>query len=248
MLSNLIGDLAKLTLAIACIYFIGGAYVSRCRPQWSRALKQRRISKLLLLILATIAVKLTEDVQGGESGPLDRSILLFIHAHVPGALTGWFEALTVSGSGAVQIALTVAVTLALLFLGHRREALLMAASVGGGALLVLLVKTLSARERPELWNAAWYWGSSFPSGHTLVVAAFATAAVLSLRRVAPTARWQAPVSALAVSWIVLVAASRLVLGVHWPTDVVVAACLGACVPLAINMALDLSRIGRHTRP
>jgi len=247
LLSNLIGDIAKLTLAIACIYFIGGAYVSRRRPQWSRALKQRRISTLLLLILAGVAMKLTEDVEGGESGPLDRAILLFIHAHVPGALTGWFEALTVSGSGAVQIALTVASTLAFLLFGHRREAVLMAASVGAGALLVLLAKTLSARERPELWNAAWYWGSSFPSGHTLVVAAFATAAVLSLRRIAPTARWQAPVSALAVSWIVLVAASRLVLGVHWPTDVMVAACVGAVVPLAISLALELRRGGRRAR-
>ena len=36
----------------------------------------------------------------------------------------------------------------------------------------------------------------------------------------------------------LVALSRLVLGAHWPTDVLAAAVLGVSIPLAISTLLD----------
>ncbi len=102
-----------------------------------------------------------------------------------------------------------------------------------------VVKTLVGRERPQLWQTQWYWGSSFPSGHTLVVAAFATAVALGIARLRPASR-DLVVSA-AFAWILLVALSRLVLGVHWPTDVLAAACIGASLPLAISLGVEFWR-------
>ena len=64
----------------------------------------------------------------------------------------------------------------------------------------------------------------------------ATAAVLCVGRIRPAARGVA--LWLAFSWIVLVACSRLVLGVHWPTDVLAAACIGAFLPLAMWIVLE----------
>ena len=94
----------------------------------------------------------------------------------------------------------------------------------------------AGRARPALWATEWYWGSSFPSGHTLVVAAIATAGVLCVSRIRPAARGAA--LSLAFVWILLVALSRMVLGVHWPTDVLAAAFIGAFLPLAISVALE----------
>ena len=101
---------------------------------------------------------------------------------------------------------------------------------------VYALKVLIGRARPALWESQWYWGSSFPSGHTLVVAAFAMAAALAVGRLLPAARTTALAAALA--WIARVAASRLVLGAHWPTDVLAAACVGAAIPLGIGLALE----------
>lgn len=135
--------------------------------------------------------------------------------------------------------LATVVALALLWSKHRFEALLIAAAVTSAAILVFLLKMLVGRARPALWDTTWYWGSSFPSGHTLVVAAFATAAALCVIRIRPAARNLA--LALAIVWITLVALSRLVLGVHWPTDVLVAACIGAFLPLAMSVVLALRK-------
>ena len=104
---------------------------------------------------------------------------------------------------------------------HRFEALLLSTSVSAAAAVVYTVK---------LRETQWYWGSSFPSGHTLV-AAFATAGALVVGRLCPVAREAALVAALA--WIML--------GVHWPTDVLAAACVGAALLLALAIALDARR-------
>ena len=76
-----------------------------------------------------------------------------------------------------------------------------------------------------------------PSGHTLSTAAFATAAALCVARIWPRAGSVAMV--LAVLWTCLVAVSRLVLGVHRPSDVLSAVCLGAFIALLISVANDV---------
>jgi undecaprenyl-diphosphatase len=237
LLTESIEDIAKLALIVASLYFALGAYVRRTRPAWSGPLEKRRLTILSMLVLAVSAIKVSEEVIGGESGPIDQAILLFIHRHDPDTLAGFFEAVTFTGSSKVLLPLAAAATIALLLARRRLEALLLAASVISAAAVVYIVKTLVGRERPALWETEPYWGSSFPSGHTLVVAAFATAAALCVSRIRPAARKVA--LSIAILWISLVAISRLVLGVHWPTDVLAAACIGAFLPLAISVALEL---------
>jgi len=234
---ELIKDIAKLSLIIAGLYFALGAYVRRKQPAWSEPVAKRRLTVLLILVLTVSGIKVIEDVLGRESGPFDEAILLFIRSHVPSTLTGFFEAVTFTGSSKVLVPLATAVTIALLCMRRRFEALLLAASVISGATVVYVVKTLVGRDRPALWETEWYSGSSFPSGHTLVVAAFATAATLCVSRIWPRARPFAV--SITIFWISLVALSRLVLGVHWPTDVLAAWCIGAFLPLAISVALEL---------
>ncbi|GGF74118.1 hypothetical protein GCM10007301_37410 [Azorhizobium oxalatiphilum] len=102
-------------------------------------------------------------------------------------------------------------------------------SVAATSLAVLVVKYILGRARPyevlhlpgpnahltfELFRLQASY-SSFPSGHSTVVFAFAVSAALLF----PKARWW--LIALAV----LVAASRVVLGSHFPSDVIAAAAI-----------------------
>ena len=120
----------------------------------------------------------------------------------------------------------------------------MAATMVTAPLVSYLLKSLVERTRPALWEAHWYWGSSFPSGHTLSTTAFAYAAVLCAARIWPQRRGPVTLLAgLAILWTASVALSRMVIGVHWPTDVLTSIGLGVVIPLFFKRTFDLHQ--RH---
>jgi undecaprenyl-diphosphatase len=111
-------------------------------------------------------------------------------------------------------------------------ALLPAATMAGTAVVgIALYKALKhrlVRERPYVTFAGIRVGTppldrySFPSGHTLHAVAFTTQATAHF----PELAW------LLVPFAALVAASRVVLGLHYPTDVLAGALLGASLAAA----------------
>jgi undecaprenyl-diphosphatase len=239
MILKVIEEIAELLLIVASLYLTLSFYIQRYRPAWSKALQDRRFKTLLALILSVTAIKVSEDVLGGESGLIDSNILIFIHSHVANSMNRIFEIVTLTGSSKVLFPLATVTTIIFLNQNHRAEALLLAASVISSACTIYIIKMIVNRSRPILWNTEWYWGSSFPSGHTLAVTAYATAVVLCLDGIKPESRILP--SIIATTWVLLVAISRLVLGVHWPTDVLVAICIGAFLPIAISSLFKLSK-------
>ena len=236
---ELVSDVAKLGLFVACAHVALNAWSRRRRPQWTEPLTRRRFAVLGTLTLVVSAIKVIEDVVAKESGVVDEAVLWFVRDHVPAALGGFFNAVSLSGSARVLLPVAFLATVMLLVFRRGFEAFLLGVSAATAPLLVYALKTLVGRARPALWETQWYWGSSFPSGHTLSTAAFSTAAALCVARIRP--RYGNMAMSLAIAWTCLVALSRLVLGVHWPSDVLVAMCLGAFIPLLISVAFDLHR-------
>jgi hypothetical protein len=57
MLSNIVADIAKLSLFIVCAYVLLGAYARRRRPQWTEHLAKRRLAVLGILTWPSVASK-----------------------------------------------------------------------------------------------------------------------------------------------------------------------------------------------
>jgi undecaprenyl-diphosphatase len=111
-------------------------------------------------------------------------------------------------------------------------------SVAGGVLIGQTMKWAYARPRPELVpHGAEVFTASFPSGHSMM------AAVVYLTVGALLARTQADrgvkvyILVVAVLLTVLVGASRVYLGVHWPTDVLAGWALGGLWALVCLVAM-----------
>jgi undecaprenyl-diphosphatase len=95
----------------------------------------------------------------------------------------------------------------------------------GDSVATNLVKGIVDRARPALEPAAATLGPSFPSGHSSMAAAmFAAIALLAGRRRSPETR--AMLAGLAVGVAVAVACSRVLLDLHWASDVVAGLAFG----------------------
>jgi undecaprenyl-diphosphatase len=144
---------------------------------------------------------------------------------------------TWAGSAWVLVPLGAICCLAFVRAGLHRQALAIALSFGGAWLLWVLVKLLVARPRPPVEHLQTVSGSSFPSGHATQASAFWLALVLALRSAGVSDAAGAVVSAIALTLLVAVAASRVYLGVHYPGDVIAGALLGAAWATLVSRRL-----------
>ena len=139
--------------------------------------------------------------------------------HALGAVSHWHRPQAVATASALALAV-------LLWRRQGVDALWLLCTVGGGATLNDWVKHAVRRPRPgDEGLSVVATDFSFPSGHvanaTLLYGALALLLVGHLRARA----WQAAVLLAAAGAVVLVAASRLALGAHYPSDVAAGAAL-----------------------
>jgi undecaprenyl-diphosphatase len=136
--------------------------------------------------------------------------------------------LTSLGGFTVLTLMTVAAIVYLLVGGKRRAALLLAAAVGGGALLSSGLKMLFLRPRPELVpHVVDVASASFPSGHALLAATTYLTLGALLARVQPQWRLKVYLFSVATALALAIGASRVYLGVHYPSDVLAGWAVGA---------------------
>jgi membrane-associated phospholipid phosphatase len=157
---------------------------------------------------------------------LDRGVAKWGNRHASGLSTHGLNAVTQLGSIYVVVGLCV---LLLGFELHRQFSYWIApfliAVVGGEEIVSTAIKQIVDRTRPTFNPAAATLGPSFPSGHSATAAAFYAAAALLLgqRRSRISRAW---LNGAAVAIAVAVASSRVLLDVHWLTDVVGGLALG----------------------
>jgi undecaprenyl-diphosphatase len=167
---------------------------------------------------------------------LDRDLMALLRPDDQAGLVGLMGWVTWLGYGLVDIAIPLAIGLRAWW--WRADAAALRRGLWGGLAVALagildqLLKNLLCRARPGAAGAgaflaafpcfpASYALASFPSGHATT--AFALATVLSLWY--PKGWWAWGALAALVGW------SRIVLGSHYPSDVLAGAVLGCAVVL-----------------
>lgn len=112
--------------------------------------------------------------------------------------------------------------------GEWREALGLVAVVASGVVVVMLLKAGVDRPRPELVPFGPHVATaSFPSGHAAKASLVATSVVLTLWYRLRHRPARAVLVVVAVTTTLAVGASRVYLGVHWPSDVLGGWLIGA---------------------
>jgi undecaprenyl-diphosphatase len=205
------------------------------------------LAALLALALATLSfIEIADDVAEGDTGGIDRALLLALRAaHDPSLPLAppWvtMAAMDVTALGSVTVLslLVLFVTGLFAVLGRWREAAVMLLASFSGSALSNGLKLLFGRDRPdEAWRLVEAFNPSFPSGHAMLSAVIYLTLGALAARFATRRRLKAFVIGGAVTVTLMVGASRVYLGVHWPSDVLAGWCLGGAWALGWWLAVQ----------
>ena len=128
--------------------------------------------------------------------------------------------LTALGGVLLRNLVALAAFVALLFLRLRREAVLLAGTIMSGWLVNSLIKLAVGRPRPQIVpHLTEAGGMSFPSGHSFNSAVVFIAIALAFAAMSARQPVRITLIASAIVLSLLVAMSRVWLGVHFPSDV-----------------------------
>ena len=228
---------------------------------WTRWLRDRDlrviggVSGCVLMVWAFLEI--AEEVREPEPLAFDDRILLALRdpAHLDRGLgPPWLEDMVRDVSAVGSMTLITAVTLSvvgyLLLARQRRTALVVIVAVTGGALLGSCLKGFFGRARPSVVpHLTQVTSLSFPSGHSMLSAILYPTLGVLLARVMVRKRIKAYLVSLSILVALLVGASRVYLGVHYPTDVLAGWAVGFAWALACGLAARaLQRRGKIDVP
>lgn len=189
---------------------------------------------LLLILLSLATFVLAGEVLEGDTRAFDERLLRAMrrpdNPEVPiGPRWLHSAALDITAlGGAPVLGLTVAAVVGFLLLqGMQRTSLFVLAASAGGWGLNAVLKNLFARPRPEIVpHLREVMSLSFPSGHAMASAAVYLTLGAMLMRISTSRATKFYFMAVAALATLLIGASRVYLGVHYPTDVLAGWLMG----------------------
>jgi undecaprenyl-diphosphatase len=183
---------------------------------------------IVVFIVGSVAVAIVLVMIHTNSGfaRLDRSVSLFGAHHATALSTRFLRIYTQLGGALVIVPLAVIVAI-VETIRQRSFAVItfLTLVVGGQFLVANVIKSIVGRARPHFDQLTGFSGPSFPSGHAVASAAClaAFALVIGRRR---SLKLRAVLAGLAVGLATGIACCRVMLGVHWLTDVLGGLALG----------------------
>jgi undecaprenyl-diphosphatase len=174
-------------------------------------------TRFWIAFLALAGLWLAMLVYGGPDEAWDRQVFAEIHGGTEQSVIRWAGLVTQLG-GWIPLTVIGIAAVAFLAVKRRRRAALLLVMLFVGRMAVELHKLLTGTPRPPIAGEVLSDASlSFPSGH----AANSMITYVAIALLVPVAqRNRAIAVVLAVSLSIVIGLSRVVIGVHWPSDVI----------------------------
>lgn len=211
-------------VVVLCIAALAWAFFDRVRAPIAARGRERVLDLAVTFVVVVVAVagffEIADEIGLDASlGRFDSMVAAELARSASPATLRTFAWVTHLGDSEVQWAIGVGVGAFLLIRRRRELAITWIAAVAGNGILNRVLKALYQRDRPlheHGWAAADGW--SFPSGHAsgaLVI--YGMLAYLLCRVVSP--RWHLPIALATLLIALFVGYSRVVLQVHYASDV-----------------------------
>ncbi|MBN8829364.1 MAG: phosphatase PAP2 family protein [Sphingomonadales bacterium] len=202
----------------------------KLKPAETRLLAITAVMSAIFLL----ALKLTSEVLEGDTNALDRAILLRVReaTNGTGVAANWLRHfmldMTALGNNGTLTIVVIGAAGYLLAIGKRHLAILLTGSSALGLVASGALKLAFDRPRPELVpHLVAVDTSSFPSGHAMNSAVIYLTLAVMLARAERRTTPRIYILGVGLLLTIFIGLSRIYVGVHWPTDVLVGWAFGA---------------------
>ena len=180
---------------------------------------------LLLFVILGYMVKFYPE----QLVAFDSPIQTWLRGDLPAALTTFFKLVTSFIDPLGIIIWVSALVLFFLYKKWKIEAALLAGNLVLHGILIKLIKLVYQRSRPSILHLVEEGGYSFPSGHAMATAIVVGTLIIIVQQRMQNQQIKRLVQGLLLLFILTIMASRVYLGVHYPTDVIGGALMGFAI-------------------
>ena len=180
---------------------------------------------LLLFVILGYMVKFYPE----QLVSFDSPIQTWLRGDLPAALTTFFKLVTSVIDPMGIIIWVSALVLFFLYKKWKIEAALLAGNLVLHGILIKLIKLVYQRSRPSILHLVEEGGYSFPSGHAMATAIVVGTLIIIVQQRMQNQQIKRLVQGLLLLFILTIMASRVYLGVHYPTDVIGGALMGFAI-------------------
>ncbi|MFS9042141.1 phosphatase PAP2 family protein [Streptococcus cristatus] len=180
---------------------------------------------LLLFVILGYMVKFYPE----QLVAFDSPIQTWLRGDFPTALTTFFKLVTSFIDPLGIIIWVSALVLFFLYKKWKLEAALLAGNLVLHGILIKLIKLVYQRSRPSISHLVEEGGYSFPSGHAMATAIVVGTLIIIVQQRMQNQQIKRLVQGLLLLFILTIMASRVYLGVHYPTDVIGGALMGFAI-------------------
>lgn len=192
-----------------------------------KVISLRLLFSIVSFILALyIFALLTEEIIFDQHHNFDHKVFRFLAPYTNADVISIMKFFTFFGKPDFLIPAYLFLIGAFIIFGKRKYAIETAIIGVSSTLLLFGLKKLFSRERPDIPVLEDISGYSYPSGHALLSFVFCSLLVYLVWNSKMRDQWKWPLSILLILFSLLIGFSRIILRVHYFTDVVAGFCLG----------------------